>query len=100
MRHQGGKVLVNGRAVYDSDGQEDQRLYTDEEELKLNLYGSALDELAEEQRRYHSNYNLWQRWDKRLRLWWIGQIEQQARDNKQTIGVEVVSRAVAIRLRS
>lgn len=95
-----GKVYEDGRLVYDSDAQEDQTLYTEEEELRLNLYGSALEELATEDWRYNSNYNCWQRWGKPWRLWWITQIEAQARAGKQTIGVDVVTRAVDIRLRS
>jgi hypothetical protein len=96
--HQDGKVYVDGKLVYDTDQQEDQRLYTEEEELKLRVYASALDELATEQQKYVSNYNLWQRWEKPTRLWWVAQIEAQAKDGKQTIGVDVVARAVEIRL--
>lgn len=98
VTHKDGKVFIDGRLVYDSFQQEDQTLYTDEEELKLRLYASALEELATEDRRYNSNYNLWQRWDKAVRLWWIAQIEKQAREDKKTIGAVVVSRAVEIRL--
>ena len=98
ITYNGDKVYVDGRCVYDPDSVDDQELYTDDEETRLWAYTSALDELAEEHQRYHSNYNLWQRWDKRMRLWWIGVVEKQAQDEKQTIGVDVVMRAVEIRL--
>ena len=84
--------------MYDSSGVEDQELFTDDEEMKLWMYASALDELVHEHWKYSSNYNMWQRWDKRMRLWWIDSIEHQARNGKQTIGVDVVTRAIEIRL--
>jgi len=98
ITYNGDKVYVDGRCVYDPDGIEDQELFTDDEETKLWMYASALDELAQEYHRFNSNYNLWQRWDKRTRLWWINVVEKQAQDGKQTIGVDVVMRAVEIRL--
>jgi hypothetical protein len=98
ITYNGDKVYVGGRCVYSPDAVEDQELFTDDEETRLWAYASALDELAEENPCYHSNYNLWQHWNKRMRLWWIGVIEKQAQDGKQTIGVDVVLRAVEIRL--
>lgn len=96
--HQRGKVYVNGRLVYDEDQVEDQTEFDAEQELRLNVYGSALEEMAAAHHKYASNYNLWQRWDKRMRLWWIDSVERQAQAGHHTIGVDVVSRAVEIRL--
>jgi Ser-tRNA(Ala) deacylase AlaX len=97
--HDAGKVIKGTRILYNSDAEDDdQTLYTPEEEQRLQIYGSALDELVSEDARYTSNYNLWQRWDNRLRLWWIRQIEKQAQAGQHTIGVDVVTRAAIIRL--
>lgn len=69
-----------------------------EDEMAVKLYGTALAQLAKEDRRYISNYNMWQRWDGPMRAWWIGQIEAQAAAGKDTIGVHVVTRVAIIRL--
>lgn len=98
ITHNGEKVYIDGKLAYDGEQEEETVLLPEEVEAKIKLYSSALEELAGEHRKYHSNYNLWQRWEKPMRLWWIEQIEGQAQAGKQTIGVEVVSRAVEIRL--
>lgn len=98
VKHRHGKTYVNGRLVYDSDQQEDQTLYSDDEEFKLKLYASALEDLAVEDQKFNANYNRWQGWDKATRLWWIRQIEDQAQRGMNTIGVLVVARAVEVRL--
>lgn len=69
-----------------------------EDALAVKVYGEALKQLASEDRRYISNFNMWQRWDGPMRAWWIGQIEAQAAAGKDTIGVRVVTRAAIIRL--
>lgn len=96
--HQGSKTYIDGKLVYDSDQQEDQLKYTEEEKTKLWMYASALDELSGESIRFNANFNLWQLWDNAQRLWWIAQIEKQAQAGRQTIGIEVVARAVEIRM--
>lgn len=99
--HEDGKVIKGTRVLYNSDAEDDdQTLYTPEEEQRLQIYGSALDELVSEDARYASNYNLWQRWGNAHRLWWVGQIEKQAQAGQRTIGVDVVTRAAIIRLGS
>lgn len=69
-----------------------------EDKLAIEVYGQALAQLAKEDRRYLSNFNIWQRWDAEQRIRWINTIERQAQAGAQTIGVDVVTRAAVIRL--
>lgn len=99
VSYNGERVYANGLLIYDSQATEAARQSLEgEAETKLWMYGEALKELAQEHQKYTSNYNMWQRWDDERRLWWIEHAEYQAEQGMQTIGVEVVSRAVTIRL--
>ena len=69
-----------------------------EDKLAIDVYGKALEQLAKEDRRYLSNYNIWQRWDADRRIRWINSVERQAQAGAQTIGAVVVTRAAIIRL--
>ena len=64
----------------------------------LRVYAAALTQLAQEDRRYISNFNIWCRWGVDQKLRWINNIERQAQAGAQTIGVAVVTRAAIIRL--
>lgn len=66
--------------------------------LTCALFRRALAELAEENRHFQSNLKVFERWDTEQRIWWINQIEQQAKDGKETVGVKVVARAIQLRL--
>lgn len=47
---------------------------------------------------YSKNWDVWQSWDVGQRLWWIKNIEQQARDGHQTIGAILVAKVIELRL--
>lgn len=64
----------------------------------VNRYAIALRQLANEQVCFIKNDNTFQRWDDATRLWWIIQIERQAREGKDTIGVRLVTRVVMNRM--
>lgn len=98
FKHNGNRIEENGHVVYDSDMEEDQALYTPEEENKVRIYSGALTELVEQNSKYNSNYNLWHSWDTAKKLWWIAQIEKQAADGLKTIGVDIVVCAVELQL--
>ena len=99
IKNDNGKIYVDGRLVYDTnDPENDPRLLPDEDTERLRLYDLALYQLSSEHWKYGSNYRLWGRWDITKRLRWLDQIEQQAKDGKQTIGVDVVTRVAILRL--
>lgn len=89
-----GVVITQERSVPDYHDAEPEP----EDKLAIEVYGQALKQLATEDRRYLSNFNIWQRWDADQRIRWIGTIERQAQDGAKTIGVDVVTRAAIIRL--
>lgn len=93
-----GRVYYDGVLQYDPNAEDDQNLYTEEEIFTTRLYSSALEELVGEDLKYSSNYNMYNRWEPDMQLWWIKQVEAQAQAGKQTIGVDVVTRAAIIRL--
>lgn len=95
--YNGERVYVDGLLAYDPDAQDPQG-ELDEEATRLWMYETALKELAAEDRRYTSNYNMWFKWDDARRLWWIENAEAQARAGQDTIGAVVVARAVEVRL--
>lgn len=73
-------------------------VYThDEVELTMR-YGDALRDLANEDRRFHTNHCTFSRWQMDRKLKWIYAIEQQALDGLDTIGIHVVARVVMNRL--
>lgn len=78
--------------------EEAEKVFTDEEKATCARYMTALRELHAEDRRFDSNYRTFCRWDWGMQLWWIGRIEQQARDGKDTIGVHVVTRVIMNRM--
>lgn len=65
---------------------------------RAKLYERALEALCAEHPKYGSNIRLWERWSLAERIWWIDQIEQQAKDGKDTIGARVVAQVVMNRL--
>lgn len=93
-------LLPNGQ--YRTREQSVSDYYGDEPDpevkLAIEVYGKALEQLAKEDRRYLSNYNIWQRWDSDQRTRWINNVERQAQAGAETIGVDVVTRAAIIRL--
>lgn len=98
VTYNGDRVYADGICVYDPDAIDPDDVVPDEVMARIWMYGEALKELSAEQRKFSPNYNLWFRWNTETRLWWIDQIEAQAQAGKQTLGVEVVARAVQIRL--
>ncbi len=72
--------------------------HTTDETQRCVLYYKALLEMAKEDKRYQSNFRMYDRWSDHNRLWWIEQIEAQAAAGLETVGVHVVTRAMAIRL--
>lgn len=99
VSYNGGRVYANGLLVYDADIAEANSIDLEAEATtKLWMYGEALTELAREHPKYNSNANMWRRWDDAKRLWWISHAEYQAEQGMATIGVEIVARAVEIRM--
>lgn len=72
--------------------------YTHDDYKLVQLYKDALRDLAEQQPKYRLNRQLFRGWDMARRLHWIDRIEQDARDGKNTLGVEVVTCAMMLRL--
>lgn len=64
----------------------------------INRYYVALRDLAGESAHFSKNYKTFQRWDDATRIWWIMQIEKQAREGKDTIGAHVVTRVIMDRM--
>lgn len=71
---------------------------SEEDRETVNRYAIALRQLANEQVCFIKNDNTFQQWDDATRLWWIMQIERQAREGKDTIGVRLVTRVVMNRM--
>ena len=74
------------------------REITPDEMRRILQYENALRSLMHADRKFRLNYETFRRWDITTQLWWIGQIEQQARDGKDTIGALVVVKVVEMRL--
>lgn len=71
---------------------------SEEDRATINRYYMALRELADESVHFAKNYKTFQKWDDATRFWWIGQIERQAADGKNTIGAHVVTRVIMNRI--
>jgi len=69
-----------------------------EDEARAQMYNVALCTLAAKDKKYNSNLITFRRWDTAWRIWWIEQIEQQARDGKDTLGATVVTKVIELRL--
>lgn len=78
--------------------EEEPEVLSEEDRATIERYGRALRQMANEQVCFIKNDNLFRSWDDTTRLWWIAQIERQARDGKQTIGVQLVTRVVIDRM--
>lgn len=77
---------------------EEEGQTTDDEFATTEYYGSALQALANEDKRYLKNWNIYKGWTTLQRLYWITVIEQQAIDDLDTIGAILVRRVVVMRL--
>lgn len=65
---------------------------------KIKAFDKALRDLANEDTRFTSNRNIYNRWDDEHRLWWIARVTADAEAGKDTIGAQVVTRVVMNRL--
>lgn len=68
------------------------------DEAKTLAFQRALRDLAGEDRRFVSNRNIYERWGREHRLWWIARVTADAEAGKDTIGAQVVTRVVMNRL--
>lgn len=66
---------------------------------KIRAFEIALRDLAREDVKYLKNRNLYDRWSRDLRLWWIARVTADAEAGKDTIGAHVVTRVVMNRLK-
>jgi hypothetical protein len=71
---------------------------TQEQIARARLYETALEELVRIDRAFVSNRNTFDRWQLDMKIWWINQIEKQAKAGLDTLGVKVVAKAIEIRL--
>lgn len=65
---------------------------------KIKAFDKALRDLANEDTRFISNRNIYNRWGDEHRLWWIARVTADAEAGKDTIGAQVVTRVVMNRL--
>ncbi len=72
---------------------------TPEDEARTTMYFNALADLVKHHPRFGSNFRRYIYWNTAERIWWINIIEAQARAGANTIGTEVVTKAVEVRLR-
>ena len=93
-----GAYTVKPPEVRVEEVKENDEVFTDEQKATCARYMTALRELHLEDKRFDSNYATFTRWNWGMQLWWIGQIEKQARDGKDTIGVHVVTRVIMNRM--
>ena len=68
------------------------------DETKTVAFLKALRDMANEDRRFVSNRNVYERWSREHRLWWIARVTADAEAGKDTIGAQVVTRVVMNRL--
>lgn len=59
----------------------------------------ALRDLKNESVSFLKNFNVYCKWNRDTRLWWIARIEADAQAGKETVGASVVTRVVINRLK-
>lgn len=68
------------------------------DETKTLAFLKALRDLAREDVKYLKNKNIYEKWGREHRLWWIARVTADAEAGKDTIGAQVVTRVVMNRL--
>lgn len=77
---------------------EDTEEFTPEEHARCHRYRRALFTLQLTDPMWVPNYTVFNKWPTGHRLWWLDEIEQQARDGKDTVGARLVAQVVMMRL--